>query len=75
MRGVRPMGLFRKRRKETIEEITDRVLDKHGIGPAEPDRPGEASMFDPVLLREIAKEVKKAKDRGLLIESPPSASD
>jgi hypothetical protein len=65
------MRLFGKRRPETIEEITDRVLRKHGVGAAEPDRPGEASMVYPMLLGKIAEEVKKAKDRGLLIESPP----
>ena len=56
---------------ETAEQIADRVARKHMRASPAPG-PGSLELADPVILRKIFKEIKKAKDRGLLIEPPAS---
>ena len=52
------MRLFAKRTPETVEQITERVRNHWCPSTAD----------DPTFLRFVSKEIKKAKDRGLLID-------
>jgi hypothetical protein len=71
------MGLFRRERQpETIAQIIDRVIRESG-GTPPPLPPGAIGMVNPAFARKVAKEVKRAKDHGLLIEdeAAPSTPD